>query len=73
MALTDQCFASVQPSYGGPIYLVRNEIYGVTAPGFKLHNHCTGLEVYHNTCCSAGEGFRSFNRWQNGPRRSQAE
>jgi hypothetical protein len=22
--------------------------------------------VYHNTCCCAGEGFRSFNRWQNG-------
>ncbi len=57
---------SVQPSYGGPIYLIRNEIYGITALSFKLHNYCTGLEVYHNTCCSAGEGFRSFNRWQNG-------
>jgi len=57
---------SVQPSYGGPIYLIRNEVYGVTALSFKLHNYCTGLEVYHNTCCSAGEGFCSFNRWQNG-------
>jgi hypothetical protein len=57
---------SVQPSYGGPIYLIRNEVYGVTALSFKLHNYCTGLEVYHNTCCCAGEGFRSFNRWQNG-------
>jgi hypothetical protein len=57
---------SVQPSYGGPIYLVRNELYGITALNFKLHNYCTGLEVYHNTCCCAGEGFRSFNRWQNG-------
>ncbi|NQT41662.1 MAG: hypothetical protein HQ581_29510 [Planctomycetes bacterium] len=57
---------SVQPSFGGPIYLVRNEVYGVTALSFKLHNYCCGLEVYHNTCCSAGEGFRSFNRWQNG-------
>jgi len=57
---------SVQPNYGGPIYLLRNEIYGVTSLSFKLHNYCTGLEVYHNTCCSATEGFRSFNRWQNG-------
>jgi len=57
---------SVQPSYGGPIYLIRNEVYGVTALSFKLHNYCCGLEVYHNTCCSAGDGFCSFNRWQNG-------
>ena len=57
---------SVQPSYGGPIYLIRNEVYGVTALSFKLHNYCCGLEVYHNTCCSAGDGLHSFNRWQNG-------
>ena len=57
---------SVQPSYGGPIYLIRNEVFGVTALSFKLHNYCCGMVVYHNTCCSAGEGFRSFNRWQNG-------
>jgi len=57
---------SVQPSYGGPIYLVRNEVYGVTALSFKLHNYCTGLVVVHNTCCSAGDGLHSFNRWQNG-------
>jgi hypothetical protein len=57
---------SVQPNYGGPIYLIRNEVYGITALSFKLHNYCTGLEVYHNTCCSAGDGFHSFNRWQNG-------
>jgi len=57
---------SVQPNYGGPIYLIRNEVYGITALSFKLHNYCTGLQVYHNTCCSAGRGFTSFNRWQNG-------
>jgi len=45
---------SVQPNYGGPIYLIRNEVYGITALSFKLHNYCTGLEVYHNTCCCAG-------------------
>jgi hypothetical protein len=24
------------------------------------------MEVYHNTSCCAGDGFMSFNRWQNG-------
>jgi len=57
---------SVQPSYGGPIYLIRNEVYGITALSFKLHNYCTGLVIYHNTCCSARDGLSSFNRWQNG-------
>jgi len=57
---------SVQPSYGGPIYLIRNELYGITALSYKLHNYCTGMVVYHNTSCSAGDGFTSFNRWQNG-------
>ena len=57
---------SVQPFYGGPVYLVRNEIYGVTSLTFKLHNYCTGIEAYHNTVASAGSGFQSFDRWQNG-------
>ena len=33
---------------------------------FKLHNYCTGILAYHNTVCSAGSGFQSFDRWQNG-------
>jgi hypothetical protein len=57
---------SVQPSYGGPIYLIRNELFGITALSFKLHNYCAGIEAYHNTSCCAGDGFMSFNRWQNG-------
>jgi len=57
---------SVQPSYGGPIYLIRNEVFGVTALSLKLHNYCTGLEIYHNTLLTAGQGFRSFHKWQNG-------
>ena len=57
---------SVQPFYGGPVYLIRNEIYGVTAITFKLHNFCAGIEAYHNTAASAGMGFMSFDRWQNG-------
>ena len=57
---------SVQPFYGGPVYLVRNEIFGVTALTFKLHNYCAGILAYHNTAISAGSGFQSFDRWQNG-------
>jgi hypothetical protein len=57
---------SVQPSYGGPIYLIRNEVFGVTALSLKLHNYCTGLEIYHNTLLTAGQGFQSFYKWQNG-------
>jgi hypothetical protein len=57
---------STQPFYGGPVYVVRNEIYGLTALPLKLHNYCAGLEVYHNTLVSAGVGFQSYDRWQNG-------
>ena len=57
---------SVQPSYGGPIYLIRNEVFGVTALSLKLHNYCTGLVIYHNTLLTARQGFQSFYKWQNG-------
>src|SRR5574340_32818 len=57
---------SVQPFYGGPVYLIRNEVYGVTALNFKLHNYCAGIIAYHNTLASAGTGFQSYERWQNG-------
>ena len=56
---------SVQPSYGGPIYLIRNEAYSITGLALKLHNWCTGLEIYNNTLLVAGQGFRSYYRWQN--------
>jgi hypothetical protein len=56
---------SVQPFYGGPVYLIRNEIYAVTLT-FKLHNYCTGIEAYHNTAAGVCSGFQSFDRWQNG-------
>ena len=57
---------SAQPTYGGPVYFIRNEVFGITAKSLKLHNYCAGLEIYHNTFLVAGEGFNSFNKWQNG-------
>ena len=56
---------SAQPTYGGPIYLIRNQVYNATALPLKLHNWCTGLEIYHNSLVSAGQAFRSYPRWQN--------
>ena len=57
---------SVQPLYGGPVYLIRNELYAITSLTFKWHNFSAGIIAYHNTLASAGSGFRSFDRWQNG-------
>jgi len=56
---------SAQPTYGGPIYFIRNRTYGITSLNLKLHNWCTGLEIYHNTLVSAIRAFRSYDRWQN--------
>ena len=56
---------SAQPTYGGPIYFIRNELYNITSLSLKLHNWCTGLEIYHNTMISARGAFRSYARWQN--------
>jgi len=57
---------SAQPTYGGPVYFIRNEAFGITALALKLHNYCAGLEIYHNSFLTAGQGFRSFEKWQNG-------
>lgn len=61
---------SAQPFYGGPVYFIRNQVYGITALPLKLHNYCTGLEIYHNTLISARQAFQSFKYWQNGTLRN---
>jgi len=57
---------STQPFYGGPVYLIRNELYAITALSFKLNNYPAGIEAYNNTSCCAGDGFRPPAIWQNG-------
>ncbi len=57
---------STQPFYGGPVYLIRNELYGITSLSYKLNNYPAGIEAYNNTSCCAGEGFRPPAIWQNG-------
>ncbi len=57
---------STQPFYGGPVYLVRNEVYGITALSYKLNNYPAGILAYNNTSCCAGQGFCPPAIWQNG-------
>ena len=58
---------SAQPSLAGPLYLIRNTVYNTTGTPFKLHNHSTGMLVFHNTSVSASQAFTSYPpAWQNG-------
>ena len=57
---------STQPFYGGPVYLIRNELYGITSLSYKLNNYPAGIEAYNNTSCCAGRGFCPPAIWQNG-------
>ncbi len=57
---------STQPLYGGPVYLIRNELYGITSLSYKLNNYPVGIEAYNNTSCCAGRGFCPPAIWQNG-------
>jgi hypothetical protein len=57
---------STQPFYGGPVYLIRNEAYSITALTFKLNNYPAGIQAYNNTVCCARQGFSPPPIWQNG-------
>jgi hypothetical protein len=57
---------STQPFYGGPVYLIRNELYAITRLSYKLNNYPAGIEAYNNTSCCAGRGFCPPPIWQNG-------
>ena len=47
---------SVQPFYGGPVYLIRNEIYNITSQTFKLNCTPAGIVAYNNTVCGSRWG-----------------
>jgi hypothetical protein len=55
---------SVQPAYGGPIYLIRNEAFQITQLNLKWNNHGSGMIAYHNTLVSHGSAF-SAPQWSN--------
>ncbi|RMD80451.1 MAG: choice-of-anchor D domain-containing protein [Lentisphaerae bacterium] len=54
---------SVQPAYGGPIYLIRNLIAGSKGALFKFHYQPVGIYAWHNTLIGAVDGFKS-DVWQ---------
>lgn len=53
------CFAGVsaQPIHGGPAYVFRNFILNTQYTPFKLHNHTSGLLLFHNTSVKSGIPF----------------
>ena len=58
---------SLQPVYGGPVYMVRNEIYGITSKPYKLQRAPSGFYMFNNTSFNANLAFQAnSNDWQNG-------
>lgn len=48
---------SAQPAHGGPVYVYRNFIHNARSSPFKLHNHTSGVLIYHNTSVRLGIPF----------------
>ncbi|HTL52724.1 MAG TPA: hypothetical protein VL860_09135 [Planctomycetota bacterium] len=50
------CFQgiSVQPVYGGPIYIFRNALLNIEVEPFKMHNSPSGALMLHNTVVKQG-------------------
>ena len=47
---------SVQPTRGGPTYILRNELFNLESVPIKMHNQTTGFLVIHNTGAKHGDG-----------------
>lgn len=45
---------SMQPVFGGPVYVFRNIMYNVAVEPFKLHNNPSGCLIFHNTVVKHG-------------------
>lgn len=48
---------SVQPVYGGPAYIFRNEFFNLESVPIKMHNDTTGFIVAHNSSVKHGNGY----------------
>ncbi|MFB3890781.1 MAG: hypothetical protein ACE15C_02030 [Phycisphaerae bacterium] len=46
---------SVQPVYGGPVYIFRNVMYNVGLEAFKMHSAPSGAIMVHNTVVKFGD------------------
>lgn len=56
---------SVAPVFGGPAYIMRNEIYNLENSGFKMNRGSSGLVIVNNTVVSSGSTLSSPVGWQN--------
>ncbi len=56
---------SVAPVYGGPAYIVRNEIFNLENSAFKMNRGSSGMVIVNNTIVSEGNAVSSPNGWQN--------
>lgn len=56
---------SIQPAYGGPIYMIRNEVYAISNINFKWNNVPGGPVAYHNTLVCNSTAFAA-PPWING-------
>jgi hypothetical protein len=45
---------SLQPVYGGPVFVFRNTMYNMAVEPFKLHNSPSGGLIFHNTSVKSG-------------------
>jgi hypothetical protein len=45
---------SMQPVFGGPVYVLRNVMHNVGVEPFKLHNSPSGCLIFHNTSVKKG-------------------
>lgn len=52
---------SFQPMYGGPGYVLYNEIYNSRIKPYKFHVGPSGMIVYHNTSISSWNGWSGGN------------
>jgi hypothetical protein len=48
---------SVQPIYGGPAYIFRNEFFNLESVPVKMHNDTTGFLVVHNSGAKVGDAY----------------
>lgn len=54
--------ASVQPSWGGPIYILRNVFVNQAHSPYKFNNDPTGILIFHNTSVRT-RGPGSYGGW----------
>jgi hypothetical protein len=45
---------SLQPIFGGPVYVFRNVIYNIDIEPLKIHNSPSGVLIFHNTFVKNG-------------------